>query len=130
MELMAVGLLNSLTPSNHPADVVLLYTGSADAAGQQNLDTAFIEQALPMGLAVIGVGAGEGALAGVARWMSAGISTVDHSDTYYGKLALVALLAGRRGNYGIIGGGGPLPQPLFQRGEGAHSEEGADAWRH
>lgn len=122
MELVELGLLDILEDMDNPADAVLLYMGSTDAAGQQSLDTAFIEQALPAGLTVIGVGAGEGAWAGVSRWMSVGISTVDHADTYYGKLALVALLAGGHGNYGIIGGGGPLPEPLFYDLEGTERQ--------
>ncbi len=113
--LEAQGLVVNTIAYDDPVDVVILFGGKGEViSGQGRLDILLIENASDYGIPIIAVENGERANSFIPEYIRYGISTVDHAETEYGKLALVSLLSGRHGNFGLIQGvQGRLPQPLF-----------------
>lgn len=94
-----------------PVDVlILLGQGSAT----REYDMLLLNNAINAGIPVVAVEAGEITSSAIADYKTYGISTVDHIDTIYGKLALTSILSGSHGSYGYGSEAqGLLPSPLF-----------------
>lgn len=84
-------------------DAVILAGGSS-IQGQrlfQKIDGKLISALKQHDVPVVGVEFTTAALSYIKDYQSLGISTVDNADTYLGKLALVKVLCGYTGNYGV-----------------------------
>ena len=94
-----------------PIDKILLIgQGSSGMA----CDRLLIQHALKAGIPVIAVEVGDRKDSGIGEYKKLGVSSVDHVETMYGKLAMVSLLAGNQGNFGYgAESQTQLPSPLF-----------------
>ena len=95
----------------YPVDsIILIGQGSSTLA----YDNMLIEYAKEAGILVIAVETGQIENSGIAAYKSSGISTVDHVESIYGKLALTSVLSGHKGNFGFGENAlDQLPSPLF-----------------
>jgi len=133
--LKELNLIKSLTDIGDGCDVVVLAGRGRSPAGEDhglNFDLEFIRVANEKGIPVIAVETTDIIDTAIPLYKQMGISTVDNVDTLYGKLALISLLQGSYGNYGIKDGSDALlPDPLFLPAfihgieEGEELEEGS-----
>lgn len=94
-----------------PIDKILLIgQGSSGVV----CDRLLIRHASKAGIPVIAVELGDRKDSGIGEYKKLGISSVDHVETIYGKLAMASLLAGNQGNFGYGAESQmQLPNPLF-----------------
>lgn len=99
--------------------VVFVRTPVEDADGGEQVRIEALESGLITGasenaVAVAGVEASDVDPTTLEPFMQAEVPTVDHVDLVAGQLALVAILAGAEGNFGIKDGAGSFLPELFE----------------
>ncbi len=94
-----------------PIDKILLI---GQGSSGMVCDRLLIQHASKAGIPVIAVEVGNRKDSGIGEYKKLGVSSVDHGDTIYGKLAVTSLLAGNQGNFGYGAESQmQLPSPLF-----------------
>ncbi|MBE3101334.1 MAG: copper transporter [Firmicutes bacterium] len=110
-EMQELKLISNTGGYEAPADVLILL-GRGNITS--NYDVMLINSALESGLPVIAVECGDVSDSAIDDYKAYGISTIDHIDTIYGKLALASVLSGNQGNFGLGNEAQALiPDPLF-----------------
>lgn len=110
-EMQELKLISNTGGYESPADVLILL-GRGNITS--NYDVMLINSALESGLPVIAVECGDVSDSAIDDYKAYGISTIDHVDTIYGKLALASVLSGNQGNFGLGNEAQALiPDPLF-----------------
>ena len=110
-EMQELKLISNTGGYEAPADVLILL-GRGNITS--NYDVMLINSALESGLPVIAVECGDVSDSAIDDYKAYGISTIDHVDTIYGKLALASVLSGNQGNFGLGNEAQALiPDPLF-----------------
>lgn len=94
-----------------PVDaIILLGQGSSTLTH----DKILIEKAKEAGIIVVAVESGQVETSNMSTYKTLGISTVDHVESIYGRLALASVLSGHVGNFGFGEDAlDLLPSPLF-----------------
>lgn len=122
-----LNLIRSLIDLQGGCDAIILANYSYIDDGESNLDKFngyFVELAIDQGIPIIVVENESTVGMDLSLYKRRGISTVDHINTLYGKLALVSLLYGNAGNYGIKSGvDGLMPMDLFPEKVNLQEEE-------
>jgi hypothetical protein len=94
-----------------PIDTIILM---GQGSSTLPYDKLMIESALRAGMRIVAVEAGDIQESAIAEYKAFGISTVDHAESIYGKLALASILSGYKGNFGFSNEAQDiLPSPLF-----------------
>lgn len=97
-----------------PAHVILLIPDNELAKVNDRYDILLIEAALGSEVPVVVLESTDFKESLIPQYLDYGVSSVDHIDTLYGKLSLVSILTGNKGNYGVRKNtDGVLPNPLF-----------------
>lgn len=110
-EMQELKLISNTGGYESSADVLILL-GRGNITS--NYDVMLINSALESGLPVIAVECGDVSDSAIDDYKAYGISTIDHVDTIYGKLALASVLSGNQGNFGLGNEAQALiPDPLF-----------------
>lgn len=102
-ELQALGVIEMSGPLSHRASGALLLPNSGEEGevGLQDIDVTLIRSFSSVGVPLTGLGDAGTAEAVMRSYKDNGISTVDNVDTDIGQIAMVLVLEGRSGNYGI-----------------------------
>lgn len=114
--LMNLNLLHSSIDIQDSCDAIILAYGGMnhDKEGIERLCDNLIELSSDYRIPIILVQNADTNLIDLRRYKKKDISTVDHVDTLHGRLSLVSLLYGNRGNYGYgVGSDGILPDEIF-----------------
>ncbi len=97
-----------------PAHVILLIPDNELAKVNDRYDILLIEAALGSEVPVVVLESTDFKESLIPQYLDYGVSSVDHIDTLYGKLSLVSILTGNKGNYGVRKNtDGMVPDPLF-----------------
>lgn len=103
--LQSSGLVKSAADSNYAVrpDAVLMVGGAAspDEIAAERIDLPLVRKLTELGVRSVGVEGKGAAISVVPLYKAAGISTVDNADTAAGRLAIVLVLAGVSGHYGV-----------------------------
>jgi hypothetical protein len=87
-----------------------------------------IQSAQEAGMKIIAVETGDMKDSAISEYKTYGISTVDHVESIYGKLALASVLSGNEGNFGFGSDSqDALPNPLFLETESTHPDNSISA---
>lgn len=88
--------------------------GGIDEDDLNSIDVPLIQTFISNGAPIIGVGSSETAEGVMEKYKQLGISTVGNVDSYMGSVAMVLVLEGRSGNYGVDKSAGRLiPEPAL-----------------
>ena len=104
-------LISSTGGYEVPIDrIILIGQGNSSLA----YDKLLINRALEAGIPVIAVETGDREDSAITEYKALGISTVDHVESIYGKVALASIWSGNQGNFGFGSEAQEqLPNPLF-----------------
>jgi hypothetical protein len=95
----------------YPVDMIIL---AVQDTSTLDYDHLLIHSALDANIPMVVVDTGEIDNSAMPLYKEMGVSTVDHVETIYGRLALACVLSGNRGNYGFGSNAlDQLPSPLF-----------------
>lgn len=104
----------------YPVDIIILLGQGTPTLVYDNI---LIGKAKAAGITVVAVETSQTEDSGVSEYKAWEISSVDHVDSLYGKLALASVLSGQTGNYGFEEEAmDPLPNPLFNEDESIHRQ--------
>ena len=99
---------------SHPADSVLFIGGTdSDLSGVNVIDLPMIRALQEAGKRVIACEASTDPISCMHRYQSRDISTIDNLDTSAGQLALVLVLAGAKGDFGVKSTADQLLPPIL-----------------
>ncbi len=112
--LLEAGFISIEDEGSNPVDsVVIIPSNMSEAAGKgYRLDLAIIDALKRLNVEIIGVETVSAKTSYVNEYKAKGISTVDNIDTIPGKLALIHILLGKKGNFGVKGSASSLLPPL------------------
>ena len=112
--LLEAGFVSIEDGGCNPADsVVIIPPNMSEAPGKgYRLDLAIIDALKRLNVEIIGVETVNAKTSYVAEYKAKGISTVDNINTIPGKLALVHILLGKKGNFGVKSSASSLLPPL------------------
>jgi hypothetical protein len=126
-ELEDLGIIRNLKGYEDPADSIIVLSSGRNILTDKSVryDLMIIDAASKMGFRIIAAEAVNTEQSLIPEYIPFGISTLDHADSFYGKLTLISLLTGSSGNYGYNASTqGIIPQPLFANAPGLANEEG------
>jgi hypothetical protein len=116
-QLMNKNLLSSLINIEKGCDAIILAGGGQGNMKDEQmhiLDVLLIQEALKYDIPIIAVELQQITSSAILKYKELGISTVDNVDSLSGKLALISILDGSFGNFGVKQGAHSLlPAPLF-----------------
>ncbi len=96
---------------SYPVDIIVLLGQGTPTLTYDNI---LIEKAKKAGINVVAVETGQVETSNMSAYKALGISTVDHIESMYGRLALASILSGNTGNFGFEEDAlDLLPSPLF-----------------
>jgi hypothetical protein len=119
-EAEALKMISNTGSYDVPIDtIILLGQGSTTLS----YDKMMIQSAQEAGLKIIAIETGDMKDSAISEYKTFGISTVDHVESVYGKLALASVLSGNEGNFGFGSDSqDALPNPLFLETESTHPD--------
>jgi hypothetical protein len=97
-----------------PVDFIILLGQGTTTLLYENI---LVDKAKEAGITVVAVETGQVDTSNISNYKNWGISTVDHVESIYGRLALASILSGHTGNFGFGEDAlDRLPSPLFYSG--------------
>ncbi len=100
-ELANLGLIRISGELNLPVENVVLFGESQKKSEISNVDSLLIEQFKKLEIFVVGVETTDAKVSSIPAYKNAGITSVDNVDTIPGRVALILVLQGKAGNFGI-----------------------------
>lgn len=102
-KLKSVGLINLIGDYDGKVDYVIIAGGSKDKADEKYvlIDKVIIETIKKQDTFIVGVEKENVEYSYVDNYINSRISSVDNIDSVIGKVSLVLLMNGSRGNYGV-----------------------------